>query len=113
MITKNPFARAAYMYSGSPWLLWMSAASSTVVTPLLLFPQHSEFAWTRWVGALSALVTLYYYGAIVYLITHRTQLAANPAKPISYSWKQWVWIIAITLAVIAVFVALVQFVWPS
>ena len=113
MTLKNPFAGIAYTYSGSPWFLWISALTQTLLVLLFFFPLRRSFPEAPFVGALSALIGLWYYGAIIYYLAHRAQFVANPAKPIRYSVKQVAWTVVITLAVIAVFVALEAFVWHS
>lgn len=113
MISKNPFARIAYTYSGSPWFLWLLALTQTMVALLFLFPERRSTPASTWIGAFSALFALYYFGSIIYYLTHRAEFAANPAKPIRYSAKQLIWIVAITLVVIAGFVLLELFVWRS
>lgn len=111
MITKNPIRQLAYTYSGRSWMMWLLALTQSMVAVSFLVLQRHSTPILTWLGALSALVALIYYGGIIYYFTHRAQLADSPANPIS--WKRWVWTIAITLVVIAVFVALVLFVWHS
>jgi hypothetical protein len=109
--TKNPFARVAYIYSGSPWVLWVNVLMQSFVALYLLFSRGTAALGFRVVGAIAATTALYQIGALIYYLAHRAQLAANPAKPIFSSWKQLIWIVAITLVVIAVFVILVLKVW--
>jgi hypothetical protein len=113
MITKNPLARLAYTYSGSPWFLWLLALTQTMVALLFLFPERHWTPASTWIGALSALFALYYFGSIIYYLTHRAQFAANPAKPIVYTWKMVAWIVAIVVALVIGFVLLELFVWRS
>jgi hypothetical protein len=112
-MTKNPFARTAYLYSGSPWLLWLMAGIQTMLALLFLTVSRHSTPVSPWIGGLTALVALWYYGCLIYYLTHRAQLAANPVKPIIFNAKTVVWTVAITLAVIAVFTVLVLYVWPS
>lgn len=115
MMAKNPFRQIAYSYSGRLWLLWAMALTQSMLALVFLFFQgHHSTPLTMWLGGLSSLVALCYYGSIIYYLTHRVELAANPAKPTDFTLKQVViWVVAITLIVIAVFVALVLFVWKS
>lgn len=114
MMTKNPFARTAYTYSGSPWFLWMMAATQTLVTFLFLVPERHAFpGLSMWIGAVSGIVAFWYYGVIIYYVAHRAQFAANPAKPIVYTRQMIVWIVAILTALVIGFFLLDVFVWRS
>jgi hypothetical protein len=109
---KNPFAQIAFTYSGSPWLLFGSALTQTLLALMFFFPErHSVVA--PFAGTLCAAVALCYYGGAIYFLTHRAELAANPAKPIFYTAKTMIWIVAFTLVIIAVFTVLVLFLWRS
>jgi len=114
VISKNPFARTAYTYSGSPWLLWVSPPIQTYVTLMLLFSRSTIVPALapafRVLGLLCAIGTIFSYGALVYYLTHRAQLAANPSKPIRYSWKTVAWSVVIVLLIILGFFLLELFV---
>jgi hypothetical protein len=110
METKNPVARTAYAYSGSPWALWLQAITSTWVAAFLL--TRHVFGLSI-LGAVSAIFTIFYYACLVHYYRYRAEFSANPAKPLYSSWKQVVWIVGITLALIAAFVLLELFVWRS
>jgi len=94
-------------------MLWLNAGSSTLVTALLLLFERNKFPWALWLGALSALVTLYYYGALAYYLTHRAEIAANPPAPRISNRNLVYWTLGIVGAVVIVFVLLEAFVWRS
>jgi hypothetical protein len=104
---KTYVGQLAYTYSGSPWVLWLQAISTTWVSAYLLTRHVTGLSIA---GSVMAIIAISYWSALVYYYRHRAELAANPAKPIRYSLKQLAWIIALTLGIIAVGVVLVS-VW--
>ena len=82
MISKNLFSAIAYAYSGSPWILWALALSQAVVAMLFLFPERDAFPGSAWIGALSALLALFYCGGITYYLGHRSEFTTDRAKPV-------------------------------
>jgi F0F1-type ATP synthase assembly protein I len=113
VISKNPFRQLAYAYRGSPWILWMLALTQALLAVLFLFPERHSTPISLWIGAVCALIAICYFVSIAYYLTHRAELAANPEKPIFYTAKTMIWIVAFTLVIIAVFTLLELFVWRS
>lgn len=109
MPTKNFFARTAYTYSGSPWMLWLSTLTQALLAFLFLGPERHSSPISMWIGILCVFTTLLYAGSLIYYVTHRTELAANPARPINT--RVFIWSGGITLIVIALFVVLESIVW--
>jgi F0F1-type ATP synthase assembly protein I len=111
--SKNPFRQIAFTYRGSPWMLWMLALTQALLAVLFLFPERHSTPISMWIGMLCALLAIFYFVSIAYYLRHRTEFAANPAKPIFYTAKTMLWIVAFALVIVAVCTVLLLFVWRS
>jgi len=49
---------------------------------LFLFPERDAFPGSAWIGALSALLALFYCGGIIYYLGHRSEFTTDRAKPV-------------------------------